>query len=164
VRRLALAGLALALAGASTGAAGIPLSSTYLIGGVETSVPTNGTSRFAGVAFGAGGDAARWRAAVVHEPLSRCLARPAASCAITGGSFSLTSSSGRRIAGSFADGAIAPRSQRPGCGAQSFRVSATLATAAGPGSVAGTLTHYRARFLGACVPYFATIVGSVRLG
>jgi hypothetical protein len=144
-------------------AASTSLSPAYSVAGIETSIPTNNTSTFAGGAVGSGGDAATWRASVVHQGLSNCPFGSGKSCAITEGTFSLTGSGGQ-LAGSFTGGSVTPVSQQAGCGTQVFAVAGTLATNHGPGSFAATLTHYRTLFFGVCVPYFATITGSVHLG
>ena len=148
-------------AGAATG-----ISSSYAVSGIETSLPTNNTSTFAGAALGSGGDAARWRASVQHQALSNCPFGSGKSCAITGGTFSLSSLDGAHLAGAFVNGqgSVTPISQAPGCGKQVFGVRGALATSAGPAVFAATLTHYRIPLFGTCIPYFATITnGSLHL-
>jgi hypothetical protein len=166
VRSVVLAGLvagftiAVAVPGA---AAATGLSSTYVVAGIETSIPTNSTSTFAGAAVGSGGDAAVWKAGVVHQALSNCPFGSNTSCAVTGGAFSLTSSSGAQLAGSFTGGSVTPVSQKTPCGKQIFAVGGALATASGPASFTAKLTHYRTLLFGTCITYFATITGSVQL-
>lgn len=58
---------------------------------------------------------------------------------------------------------MTPISQQSGCGKQVYGVSGTVASTAGTGSFTATLTHYRTSVFGVCVPYFATITGSLRL-
>src|ERR1051326_7065376 len=165
-RILAFAGLVAALAtlvavpgaSATTG-----LSTRYSLAGIETSIPTNNTSTFSGTAFGSSFDAAWWKASVVHQSLSHCPFGSGTSCAITGGTFALSSSTGAQLAGSFTGGTITPVFQAAGCGKQVFAVSGTLATTAGPGAFSATLTHYRTLLFGTCVPYFATVTGSLHL-
>jgi hypothetical protein len=166
-RTLAIAALAAAAAcavavpgaGAATG-----LSNAYAVAGIETSIPTNNTSTFAGAAVGSGGDAAHWSASVVHQSLSNCPFGSGKSCLITGVTFSLSSFAGGQLAGSFVSGgSVTPVSQQAGCGKQVFAVTGALATNQGPASFAATLTHYRTLLFGTCVPYFATITGSVHL-
>ena len=166
-RITAVAGLVAAVVAliVSPGASAAPgLSPAYAVSGIETSIPTNNTSTFAGTAFGSGGDAALWRASVQHQPLSNCPFGTNTSCAITGGSFALTSFAGGHLAGTFVSGAVTPISQQAGCGKQVFRVTGGLATTAGSAAFAATLTHYRISFFGKCIPYFATIThGSLQL-
>jgi hypothetical protein len=166
LRGLVLAGLAVvvAIAVAVPGAAAATgLSTAYAVAGLETSIPTNNTSTFAGAAVGSSGDAAVWKASVVHQALSNCPFGTNTSCAITGGLFSLTSSSGAQLTGSFTGGSVTPVSQQTPCGRQIFGVAGTLATTSGPASLTATLTHYRTLLFGTCITYFATITGSVQL-
>ena len=155
---LLMIGVAVPGATAATG-----LSSTYAIAGIETSIPTNNTSTFAGPALGSGGDAAVWKASVVHQALSNCPFGSNTTCAITGGAFSLTSSGGAQLSGSFTSGSVTPVSQQTPCGKQIFAVAGALATTSGPASFTARLTHYRTLLFGTCITYFATITGSVRL-
>jgi len=167
LRILAVAGLSVALVTAVAGpgaAATSGVSSAYAVAGIETSIPTNSTSTFAGAALGSSGDTASWKASVVHQALSNCPFGSGTSCAITGGLFALTSSSGAQVSGSFTGGTVTPVSQQAPCGKQIFGVAGTLATTSGPASFAATLTHYRTLLLGTCVTYFATITGSVLFG
>jgi hypothetical protein len=145
------------IAGAATG-----VSSAYAVAGIETSIPTNNTSTFAGSALGSSFDTAAWKASVVHDALSNCPFGSSTSCAITGGSFSLTSSSGAQVSGAFTEGAITPVSQQTPCGKQILTVAGRLTTTNGPASFAATLTHYRTFIFGTCVTYFATVTGTVQ--
>jgi hypothetical protein len=166
LRGLVLTGLTVVVAitiAVSGAAAATGLSTVYVVAGVETSIPTNNTSAFAGAAVGSGGDTAVWKASVVHQALSNCPFGSNTSCAITGGSFSLSSSSGARLTGSFTSGSVTPVSQQTPCGKQIFGVAGTLATTSGPALFAATLTHYRTLLFGRCITYFATITGSVLL-
>jgi hypothetical protein len=156
--------VALIVAGGASAATG--LSSTYAVSGIETSFPTNNTSTFGGAALGSGGDAATWRASVQHQSLSNCPFGSNTSCAITGGTFSLSSFDGARLTGAFVpnQGTVTPISQQAGCGKQVFAVSGALSTSAGPAVFAAKLTHYRISLFGTCIPYFATITnGSLHL-
>src|SRR5207253_10722544 len=130
--------------------------------GVRPSAPTNSSSRFAGGALGSGGDSAVCEARVGHAALWSWPFGTNASCAITGGSFSLKSSNGAQLAGSFTGGSVTPISQQTPCGKQVFGVSGALATTSGPATFTATLTHYRTILFGTCVTYFATITGSLR--
>ena len=158
----AVAALAAAVVAQGAGAA-TGLSPAYAVSGIETSIPTNNTSTFGGTAFGTGGDAALWQASVQHQALSNCPFGTSTSCAITGGSFSLSSFDGAKLTGRFVSGAVKPVSQQAGCGKQVFAVTGSLATTAGPAAFAATLTHYRVSIFGTCIPYFATITGSFHM-
>jgi hypothetical protein len=167
IRFVSVTGLAALLAAAVVGAGGAAtrsVSASYSAVGVETSIPTSNTSPFAGTAIGSSGDAAVWTASVVHQPLSACPFGSGASCAITGGSFSLTSSSIAHVTGSFTGGTVTPVTQQAPCGKQVFAVDGTLSTTSGAASLTATLTHYRTSILGTCVIYFATISGSLKVG
>jgi len=166
LRVVVLTGLAVVVATAvavSGAAAATGLSTVYAVSGIETSIPTNNTSTFAGAAVGSGGDAAVWKASVVHQALSNCPFGSNTSCAITGGLFSLTSSSGAQLNGSFTGGSVTPVSQQTPCGKQIFSVAGALATTSGPASFTARLTHYRTLLFGRCITYFANITGSVQL-
>jgi hypothetical protein len=162
-RFLALAGIAGSLALSAVAPAAAALSNSYLASGIETSIPTNNTSTFSGLAVGSQGDGALWKASVVHDPLSACPFDSGSSCAITGGTFSLTSSAGA-VAGSFTEGAVTPISQQQPCGQQVYGVAGSLVTTNGAATFTGTLTHYRAFIFGRCITYFATISGSLQFG
>jgi hypothetical protein len=167
MRRFLLIGALAAAVSAAVAAPGVGaatgISDRYAVAGIETSIPTNNTSTFAGTALGSSADVALWKASVVHQALSNCPFGTGTSCAITGGAFSLTSSAGGTLAGTFANGKVTPISQQAGCGKQVFAVTGSLTTNQGPAAFAATLTHYRVSLFGACIPYFATITGSVRL-
>jgi hypothetical protein len=156
------AAVLMAAATASSAGAATGLSSVYVVAGVETSIPTNNTSTFAGGALGSSGDSAFWHASITHAALSSCPFGSTASCAITGGSFALTSSDGAQLAGSFTGGSVTPISQQTPCGKQVFGVSGALATTSGPATFTATLTHYRTFLFGTCVTYFATVTGSLQ--
>jgi len=160
-RFLALLGVTTSLALAAVATAAAADSDSYLASGIETSVPTNNTSTFSGFSVGSQGDGALWKASVVHDPLSSCPFGSGSSCAITGGTFSLTSSAGA-VAGTFTGGSVTPISQQEPCGAQVYGVAGTLATTNGNAAFTATLTHYRALLFGRCITFFATINGSLQ--
>lgn len=152
--------LGLAVAVPSAGAR-TSVSPSYTVTGIETSIPTNNTSTFAGAASGSAGDVAVWKASVVHQALSNCPFGSNTSCQITGGTFALKSSDGSTLTGTFGPGStVTPVSQQAGCGTQTFAVSGSLATSSGPATFSATLTHYRLSLFGTCIPFFATIRGS----
>jgi hypothetical protein len=110
-----------------------------------------------------------WKAVVRHTPLTRKADSPAL---ITGGSVTLhvpTQNPAFEESRSFNDGTItyaADRSSGASCGAQVFRVNATLdATNAGEesGALQVFLTHHRRLVFGRCLTYAATVRGSLRL-
>lgn len=138
-------------------------SPVYQLGGIETAVPQGNVSPFAGLALGSTGDRATWQASVEHDALSNC-ATPGTACAITGGTFSLTSNNGTQLAGTFMSGAITLSSQAPGCGRQVFAVTAAAWTDTGPQDFAGVLTHYRFPFRGQCRTIVATVQGTLSQG
>jgi hypothetical protein len=145
---------------ASAGAAVTALSSTYQIVGIETGVPQNGVSPFAGIGVGSTGDQAFWRAGIAHAPLGGCTT-VGSTCAITGGTFTLTSDNGSRLDGTFTGGGVTLISQPPGCGRQEFAVSASMSTTAGQERFTGVLTHYRFSFFGRCTVFSASVQGTV---
>jgi hypothetical protein len=166
LRSVVLTGLTIAFAiavAAPAATASTGLSTAYAVAGIETSIPTNNTSTFAGAAVGSSGDAAVWKASVVHQSLSNCSFGSNTRCAITGGSFSLTNSSGEHLTGSFTDGSVTPVSQQTPCGKQIFGVAGNLATTSGPAAFTATLTHYRTLLFGTCITYFAKITGVLQL-
>ena len=161
VRRLLLVlGFAATLA-APAATAAPTLSASYSISGIESAFPSDHTSTFAGGATG-GGELGIWSARVVHQALTGCPFGSRAACAITGGSFTLNSRDDH-LAGTFTGGAVKPLRQQSGCGSQTFSVTGTVTTSHGPATLAATLTHFRTRVFGTCVPYFATVTGSLRL-
>ena len=163
-RILAIATLAATVAAAvAVPGAGAATSTRYAVTGIETSIPTNNTSTFAGSALGSSKDAALWKASVVHQGLANCPFGSGKSCAITGGKFSLANATGGTLAGSFVTGRVTPVSQGTPCGNQLFGVTGTVATNHGPATFAATLTHYRRSLFGRCITYFAKIKGSVTL-
>jgi hypothetical protein len=111
---------------------------------------TKGT--FAGIARGqlAGG----WRVQIKHRPLSS-----AATVAITSGSFSLLTPTGRRLGGSVTGGWVTVLDRGSGCRDQIYGVHARFST----GSFIGTLTHHRRSIVGHCLIYAATITGRTTL-
>jgi hypothetical protein len=170
VRRLILTGLIATACAAVGSSVALARSAgptyTYNASGVETGVPTDNTSPFAGAAVGTRG-LALWNASVVHDPLDSC-----GSTAIQpGGSFTLSGTGGVHLAGSFTGGAVvAPAGfcgggATPPCTNESFAIDAFL-TLNGTlsGEFKGTLTHFSTILGGSCVTYFATISGRLTAG
>lgn len=158
-RILITASLAVAALVVAT-AASAALSPAYQVAGFETGVPQGDVSAFAGFAAGSTGDRGFWQASVAHDPLTAC-STVGSACAITGGTFSLRTSDGAQLAGTFSAGTIAPASQAAGCGTQQYAVAASAWTNAGPKDFAGTLTHYRILVRGLCRTVAATLRGTV---
>jgi hypothetical protein len=157
----ALAVVAVMTAPASARPLGLP---TYSVSGVETGIPQDvgggdSSSPFAGTATSSSGGAV-WKANVVHNALSNCLATTS-SCTITGGTFKLvrlfSTVSGRFDSG----GTITPLADIGPCVDEQYDVRGTLTTTAGPAEFNATLTHFQAQVpLVGCVTYFATVRGT----
>jgi hypothetical protein len=166
--RLALAGvLSLAIAALSVSAASARTafsSYSFTATGVETGVPVDNVSPFSGAALGTGG-VASWSASVPHQALNSC----GVTQITTGGSFSLSGTSGVRLSGSFTGGTVtAPAGYcaagQP-CGNETFAIDGLL-TINGTltGEFKGSLNHFSTMILGNCVTYFATISGRLTAG
>jgi hypothetical protein len=156
MRRILITALTAAAALAAASSAVAAPSPSYQVAGIQTGMPQAGVSPFAGIGTGSAGDRAFWQASVAHVPLTGC-----SSCAITGGTFSLTSNNGSRIAGTFTGGALSLASEGAGCGLQQYAVNGSLTTSAGPMDFTGTLTHYRLMFRGTCLTLAATVQGTL---
>ena len=126
---------------------------TYSVAGVQTAV-TDTSSSFVGVAFGADGDLAWWRADVDRTPLDP---QPAF---VTGGTFELDGHL-RDIVGTFTNGGFILRESTSSCRRETFAVTGLLDLEDGVGFYDLTLTHYRLRVGAQCITYFATVEGLV---
>ena len=147
--------LALALGFPATAAASTTI--TYAIAGVETAATeTSGT--FAGVAV-ASDDYGTWLATIDHARLSTSSPW---TTSITGGPFRYDGVV-RDITGTFTGGTMTQKTGFRGCARQTFDVDGTLALTApsGTASFVATLTHYRKWIFGQCVPYAASVSGTV---
>jgi hypothetical protein len=154
----------IALVVVASGALAVPAvaaAATDSVAGVELAfTSTQGT--FAGTA--SGDVPGYWKAVVNHTPLS-----PDAT--ITGGSFTLVTTTWQKIVGTFDYGGTVKRTS-PGtyCTNQTYDVSDSLSNVGigGPGTGTGffavVLTHKRALvpFFG-CVTYSATVAGTLSL-
>ena len=147
-------------------AAGRPLVSySYNATGIETSIPVDNTSTFAGVAGGSSGFAV-WSTSVPHAPLNAC----GTTAVLPGGSFSLTGTHGVRLAGAFTGGTVtAPAGfcggSQPPCQNESFAINGQLTfNGTLTGEFSGTLTHDSTMLFGSCVTYFATISAHLTVG
>jgi hypothetical protein len=151
------AAVAVAATPASARAATVP---HFAVSGIETGVPQNETSPFAGTAFSPSAGAAVWSASVVHTDLSGCMTTdPGHACLITGGTFTLKSLFGK-ITGTFSGGTITPEQDISGCQNEKYDVSGAVSTNRGPAQFDVVLTHYQTMLLGRCVTYFATVTGT----
>jgi hypothetical protein len=162
MRRILMTGLATAaalVAAAAASAAPAP-SPSYQVAGLELGAPQANTSPFAGTAIGSTGDRGFWQASVAHDPLTGC-ATVGASCAVTGGTFTLRSSNGSQVAGTFSSGSVQLTSAQPGCGRQQFAVTASLSTSNGPETLTAVLTHFRFQIRGVCTVLAAVVQGSL---
>jgi hypothetical protein len=135
------------------------MSPSYQVAGVELAAPQSNTSSFAGFANGSAGDRAFWQESIAHAPLSTC-SSVGSSCLVTGGTLSLRGAGGT-LTGSVTDGSVDLSTQTPGCGRQTFAVTAYVSTAAGPLLFRGTLVHYRLGFRGQCLVFAASLQGSL---
>ncbi len=151
----AAAAVAVVATPASAHASSVP---HFTVSGIETGVPQNETSPFAGTAFSLRTGAAVWSASVVHTDLSGCTTT-GDSCGITGGSFTLSSLFGK-ITGSFTGGSITPEQDISGCQNEKYDVSGAVSTNRGDASFVVVLTHYQTMLFGRCVTYFATVTGT----
>jgi len=111
------------------------------------------------VGYGTGSLPGEWTAVVDHTPLSP-------NAKITGGTLRLVTTRGdatRTLGARFTGGSITNTNPGAGCTNQTFRVVGRLTPFSGyrSGTFSVTLTHYRHTFLGSCVSYFATTVGTL---
>jgi hypothetical protein len=147
-------------------AAAAPVSTSFAVTGFEYAfTPTVGY--FAGTATGNAGDRGAWNTYVEHDPLG------STPTYINGGSFWMATRSPTGtydwVTGTFVHhgGAITTIDPGANCTNQRYLVTgaledvATSTTTGGTGEFAVTLTHYRARLLGRCITYSASVVGTV---
>jgi hypothetical protein len=164
-RLLSVAMVAAAALATPVAASAAPASTTFAVRGHEYAfTPTVGF--FAGTGVGNAGDTAVWNTYVEHDPLG------STPTYITGGSFAMAtrSPSGTldHVRGSFVyrGGTVTTIDPGANCTNQHYRVMgalenvATKTTTGGTGDVDVILTHYRTRFLGRCIAYRATVVGT----
>jgi hypothetical protein len=150
-----------ALVLAASAAAATP-SATYQVAGIALGASQNDVSSFAGNGTGSAGDRAFWQASLAHAPLAVCAA-VGSSCAVTGGTLTLTSNNAVRVTGTVTDGSLTLTAQGRGCGTQTFAVTANVSTAAGQEQLSGVLTQYRLAFRGQCFVLLASFQGSLTL-
>jgi hypothetical protein len=151
----AVAAFAALVTGSAAGSTGVP---RYSVSGIETGVPQNETSPFAGTASSLSAGPAVWSASVMHTDLSGCTTT-SESCDITGGTFKLSGLLGT-ITGTFTGGSITPEQNIVGCTNVRYDVSGQVTTNRGGAFFDVVLTHYQTLLFGQCVTYFATVSGS----
>jgi hypothetical protein len=146
-------------------AAAEPASTTFAVRGHEYAfTPTVGC--FAGTALGDAGDRAVWNTCVEHDALG---SEPTY---INGGRFAMATRSPADsydfVTGTFVyrGGTIETVDPGANCTNQRYLVTGALenvstsTTSGGSGTFGVTLAHYRARLLGRCIAYRATVVGT----
>jgi hypothetical protein len=159
----ALTAVVVLAAATGAGAATMP-SPSYQVAGFATVSPHGSTTSLVGFGSGSTGDRAFWRASIATAPLSGCSSL-GSSCAITGGTFGLNSSSRSQLTGTFESGSVTLTSQAPGCGRQQFTVSGVAdATTGDSVSFDAVVTQFRMSFRGTCFALGSTVAGSVTIG
>jgi hypothetical protein len=133
----------------------------FTVTGAEV-YPTSTSGRFVGTATGSA--TGTWYATVNHTPVSTGGGR------ITGGSFSLLlgkNAPAHVVKGHLASGTMTldPAHTGANCTDQVYTVSARLAqvTDSETGRMKVTLTHHYLKTLGKCLPYAATVSGTLTL-
>lgn len=153
--------ITLVAVGAALAVPAVAAAATDTVAGSEVAF-TSTQAKFVGKANG--DIPGYWKAVVDHTPLS-----PDAT--ITGGSFTLLTTSLQTIVGTFDNGGTVTRTNPGlGCTNQTFYVSDTLSNVgvggpgAGNGSFSVVLTHKRTfvPFLG-CITYAGTVAGTLTL-
>jgi hypothetical protein len=135
-------------------------SPTYQVTGIGLGAAQGDVGSFFGIGTGSAGDRAQWRASIAHAPLAGC-ATVGASCAVTGGTLTLTSNNGSSFAGTVTGGGLTLTGQAARCGTQSFAVVANVSTPAGTEQLTGVLTNYRFQLRGACTVLASSVQGTL---
>jgi hypothetical protein len=148
---------ALALAGAAFAAA--TPSPSYDLTGVATGGAQGALSALGGAARGSSGDHAVWEASFGYAPAA--CAAVGSSCALTGGTFTLTSNNGSALAGTIMGGRLTLTAQPDRCGTQAFDVTALVSTLTALEQFTGQLTQHRAPFRGVCTVVTAQVQGTL---
>ena len=150
-----LAVAALVLAAAASAATPSP---SYQVGGFAFGGASDTVSAFTGVATGSAGDRGLWRGSLTHDSFAACTA----TCAVTGGSYTLTTNNGSLLDGTFTGGVVTAQStSTAACGTQQFSVGASVFTDSGPFDFNGVVTNYRFGFRGVCRTLLSTIQGTL---
>jgi hypothetical protein len=151
--------VAAALVFASVAAAAVT-SPVYQVTGIGLGAPQGDVSAFFGIGTGSTGDRSQWRTSIAHAPLAGC-ATVGSSCAVTGGTLTLTSNNGSSLAGTVTGGAITLTAQAARCGTQTFAVVANVSASSGTEQLTGVLTNYRFQLRGACTVLASTVQGAL---
>jgi hypothetical protein len=151
--------VATALVLASVAAAAVT-SPVYQVTGIGIGASQGDVSPFFGIGTGSTGDRSQWRASIAHAPFAGC-ATIGSSCAVTGGTLTLTSNNGSSLAGSVTGGGLTLTAQAARCGTQTFAVSAMASTGSGLEQLTGVLTNYRFQLRGVCTVLAATLQGTL---
>jgi hypothetical protein len=165
LRLLILVGVTAATLSIPAAAPAAPESTRFVVSGFEYAfTPTVGV--FAGIGRGDSGDSSVWNTYVVHDPLG------SDPTYINGGSFAMKtagpSGSLDFVKGSYVyhGGTITTRDPGLNCTNQRFLVAGALEhvvtsdTSGGTGTFSAILTHHRARILGRCIIFSATVAGT----
>lgn len=154
MRRIVFCALTAAVALIAATGAGAATSPSYQVAAIGTG-GAQGTMSFLGTAVGSTGDRGLWQARVTYDSLTGSL---------TGGTFGLRSKNASPLTGNFTGGNVTPSSPAAnGCGPQQFSVVGSIATSAGVETLTAVLTQYRLPRRGACVPFLATLQGTLDL-
>jgi len=148
-------------AAVAAGAAAATLSPSYQVGGAAFGGSQGTTSSFTGFAFGSLGDRGLWRTTFTHDPFTAC-STVGSSCAISDGTFGLTSSNRLQLTASIVDGSMTLSSQGPGCGRQQYTVDADAVTPMGGDyQLNAVVTTLRVPFRGSCLVLATTVQGTL---
>jgi hypothetical protein len=135
-------------------------SPSYDLTGVATGGAQGALSALGGAARGSSGDHAVWETNVIHAPFAAC-ATIGSSCAMTGGTFTLTSNNGFALAGTIMGGQLTLTAQPDRCGTQVFDVTALVSTQTSLEQFTGQLTQHRAPVRGVCTVVVANVQGTL---
>ena len=149
-----------ALAAATGASAANAPSPSYQVAGIALGTQQGSTTLLSGTATGSAGDRAFWRATLATDPLDGC-STVGSTCAVTGGTLSLTSRNGAQLTGNFDVGNVTLTAQAPGCGREQYAVNAYVTTTAGELNLSAVVTQYRVSFRGRCFAFGATVQGSL---
>jgi hypothetical protein len=151
--------VAAALVLASVASAAVP-SPSYQVAGIQLGAAQGDVSSFVGIGTGTTGDRSQWRASIAHAPSAGC-ATVGASCAVIGGTLTLTSNNGSSLAGTVTGGALTLTAQTARCGTQTFAVVANLSTPSGTEQLTGVVTQVRFQLRGACIVLASALQGTL---
>jgi hypothetical protein len=151
-----LAAAALVLAAVATAAVPSP---SYQVAGIQLGAAPGDVSSLVGIGSGTTGDRASWRASIAHAPFAGCVT-VGSSCAVTGGTLTLSSNNGSTVAGTVTGGGLTLTAQAPRCGTQTFAVVANVSTPSGTEQLTAVLTQVRFQLRGACTVLASALQGT----